>query len=133
MAKGIFLRGAALTLDETRLVVGGLSTEPDGTVRSGARGLLRVLGAENGQEQAVWRLKGPSSYLALSPDGRFLASAGRHITLWDLKTQQEVVGFDRATLTSSNTIHFSPDGKTIAVGDSHSVTLWDLGDLRTAE
>ena len=76
--------------------------------------------------------------VAFSPDGKTLASAGDGgiIIFWDLKTGESV-----ATLPVDHTdpdfniklsdpvlsIAFSPDGKTLASGDTyHNVILWDL-------
>ena len=70
--------------------------------------------------------------VALSPDGRTLASGSRDntIKLWDVQTQREI-----ATLTGHSTflwsVAFSPDGRTIASGSyNKTIKLWDVQTRR---
>jgi RNA polymerase sigma factor (sigma-70 family) len=71
--------------------------------------------------------------LALSADGKTLASGGRDfpLILWDVDARKE-----RAVLTAANgapqwvdSAAFSPDGKTLALGDfpDQIISLWDVG------
>jgi len=64
-------------------------------------------------------------YIAFSPHGRYLVSAGGHdIKVWDLKTGQTVLTFPESGTTS---IAFSPDGKSLAsAGSSQFVHIWNL-------
>jgi WD40 repeat protein len=73
--------------------------------------------------------------VALSPDGRMLASADAHSAIvWDLAsrrpTGEPIPVTENPPLTSSPDITdlaLSPDGKTLAIGDNlDRVTLWDL-------
>jgi WD40 repeat protein/DNA-binding SARP family transcriptional activator len=83
------------------------------------------LHAHSGAVQAV----------ALSPDGRLLASADAHSAIvWDLATGRPtgrpIPATENPPLTTSPDITelaLSPDGKTLAIGDDWGrVTLWDL-------
>jgi WD40 repeat protein len=85
------------------------------------------LHAHSGAVQAV----------ALSPDGRLLASADAHRALvWDLATRrptrQPIPATEEPPLTTSPDITdlaLSPDGRTLAIGDGLGrVTLWDLAN-----
>src|SRR5262249_56066506 len=65
-------------------------------------------------------------HLALSPDGRTLASAWGGPSLLEIAT-----GKPRATLIGHaravNGVAFSPDGRTLAsAGDDNTVRLWDV-------
>src|SRR4051812_44035165 len=73
-------------------------------------------------------LKGSTSRVAFSPDGKTLASAGpgKAIVLWDVAT-----GKERASLQGHQktviSVAFSPDGKKLASGsEDRTVKLWDV-------
>ncbi|MYA69013.1 S8 family serine peptidase, partial [Candidatus Poribacteria bacterium] len=88
-------------------------------------------------EDAKMRLgKGDIHHIAYSPDGTLLATAGRvGVWLYDAETYQ-AVGLLRGHTHGVSTLAFSPDGKTIATGNSlvdtwaNTVRLWDV-DTRT--
>jgi hypothetical protein len=80
---------------------------------------------------------------AFSPDGRRLAIATcAHAEVWDLHTMMSsgwedgleaafLLPFTRAFGVCSATVRFSPDGKSLAVANEGTVTLYDLTDRKT--
>ena len=88
---------------------------------------------------------GEVTAVALSPDGRILASAGEFagIRLWDLSTISPVHGTIelKSTLAASTGrvegLDFSPDGQTLAVAtgksDGEAIHLWDLSTEQLTE
>jgi RNA polymerase sigma factor (sigma-70 family) len=84
---------------------------------------------------------GEINAIALSPDGKTLASAGQdfHVKLWDIAAQKEqatlrpsgaarMAGQDvRAHRNSVNAVAFSPDGKSLASGSMDAtLKIWDV-------
>jgi WD40 repeat protein len=75
------------------------------------------------------------SCLAVSPDGRTLATTGaawhrNRIRLWDLATGKKLADFP-ANGYQLYCLAFSPDGKVLASGGADStILLWDVARLR---
>ena len=99
------------------------TSEPGAAARALARGEIEYI-----------------SGLAISPDGKMLASDGKrdHINLWDLTRRQLLRTIPNAAAGISR-VAFSPDGKTLAwggpspvPGKAHGIQFWDLAANRFA-
>ena len=78
-------------------------------------------------------LKGHTSSvdaLAVSPDGKTIASAAYDVRLWDAATGKQGL---QLPVTNASTLAFSPDGKTLAVGARDGkLTTWDVATGKPA-
>src|SRR5688572_25038294 len=83
------------------------------------------------QPRLKWSIQGKAEETfagAFNPDGKTLASAGRHgrIRLWDAAAGKNTVNLEGHTAAVLS-LAFSPDGKTLASASSdESVKLWDV-------
>ncbi len=67
--------------------------------------------------------------MAVSPDGRLLATADSHtmIRLWQVADGQQLLSWDGQCPGWTRALAFSPDGKTLISGsDDKTVKLWDV-------
>src|SRR5262249_2024081 len=111
---------------------GGIVLVPDGKmiVQGGELEPSLVLwNAVTGQPvKRFGNYEGHVTALALAPDGRTLASAGRDggIRLWDLAGGKEVRRFSDPNMWVGSLV-FSPDGRTLACGgEDRTIRLWEV-------
>ena len=75
-------------------------------------------------------LKVPAMAVAISSDGYYLATAGKHLKLWDIRNPKEITEVDTLPHDKSVllwTVDFSPDGKWLACGtENGSLKVWDI-------
>jgi WD40 repeat protein len=100
----------------------------------------RSLASLCGRTLAVWSVADGSevvrrpvgswdrTVLAVTPDGRFLATAGdgQTVQLWDTQTWQERAAFDWK-IGKPRTVAFAPDGmRAAAAGGRGKIVIWDV-------
>ncbi len=104
-------------------------TEGDDTVR--------IWDTKTGEQLRVVNTPGKLWAMAVSPDGKTLATAdhvvdGKHaVILWDAQTGGEQLKLTDASETVG-VVAFSPDGKTLAAGSGFSIDLWDIQTKQAA-
>jgi WD40 repeat protein/serine/threonine protein kinase len=100
----------AFSLDGKRLIsIGG--------------GGLKVWDAQTGRELLTIKAYGPA--VAISPDGKRLASGGSEVKVWDAQTGDEIFSLSEH-IGDVYGLAFSPDGKRLATGSTEkTVKLWD--------
>jgi WD40 repeat protein/serine/threonine protein kinase/class 3 adenylate cyclase len=75
----------------------------------------------------------PYHLAALSPDGRWVATAGNEssVRVWDATTGEPVTPCLAHSSAAAPQVCFSPDSQMLLVASSdHTVRLWDLSELR---
>ncbi len=104
------------------------AASPDPEVRRRARALIAQI--EGRQFRELRRIAAPPgsvACLALSPDGKWIATGGKErcLRLWDAETGKQVGRLTADGMGEVRCVAFTPDGKTLASGDGRVVRLWD--------
>ena len=110
------------------LLAAGCATIETGDCRGVAVETWRADGSRAGRSTIA--TDGRLSAMAVSPQGRLVATAAGDVRLWDIESGQTVgsplVGHDRVV----NRLAFSPDGRTLASSTLDDVILWDVASGR---
>jgi len=87
--------------------------------------LLWDLSSGKAEQELAWHRQWVNN-LSVSPDGRWLASAGddSRVVLWSLPQGEAVL--ELQTDSSVTGVAFSPDSRTLAVGDRYDIRLYPL-------
>jgi hypothetical protein len=94
----------------------------------GSDGIIRLWSAATGKELLSFKKDGLLLDIALSPDGRMLASAGDALILWDVTTGEQVARTKEGARWSR--VAFSPDGNVLATSFASRLSLWDAAALK---
>jgi WD40 repeat protein len=105
--------------------VNAIAFSSDGTIlASGSEDqTVKLWSVITGKEIRTIDTKDPVQAIAVSPDGKKLATSGFSLVLWDEPAGKEIRRFEDVNCRS---VLFSPDGKLIACGADDKVTLLDV-------
>src|SRR5205085_5486486 len=87
---------------------------------------IRLLDPSAGKERLSFeRHMSPVTSVAISPDGKTIASAGDCLRLWEAATGKEKIAEGNIQRVSCST--FSTDSRTLVGGSSYqTINLWDV-------
>ena len=120
---------------------GAVLVTTNGNTRSQESNIIRVWAVPSGRQsmqmlhtsdQGRWSTG--IEALAMSPDGKFLAtaSADQSARLWDMSTGREAVRLDHASTVEA--LAFSSDGRYLATGSRNStIQVWEMSSGKTVQ
>lgn len=119
---------SSITLYNSPSWINDVTVSPDQkfVAMSDEAGIISVWDANNGSKITQFSASTASVYdIEFSPDGSLLTGAGDFAYIWDIPSGKLSFKFDTGTWNWSST--FSPDGKSLAVGnDAGTLVLFDI-------
>ena len=120
--------GKSKLMAELPSYVNGLAFSPDGKRLYAAvdNHSLRCFDTSTAKE--LWKNDHWTRLLAVSPDGKVLASDTYQdgpLRLWNAETGEQIVTFNTGKKSWSRCVTFSPDSKTVGFGTNSGVQIWD--------
>ena len=116
---------AANSADGGLIAVGGWRMEPGGGGGRDVTNWFKLIESANGKEALKWEIAEQRFLkLAISPDGRAVAWGGDKVHVLDVPTQADIVS-PQSYAGRVGSLTFSPDGKTLAIGDRGKLVLWN--------
>ena len=96
---------------------------------------VQVWRVENGKRTATMNISSQAVSLAVSEDGRWLASGTyKGVYLWDTSTHEQVLKVEKGVVLG---VDFSPDASRLVYASSSMwdkvVSIWDLGTLKQVQ
>jgi len=111
-------------------IVNSLAFSPDGHSLFSGDARMRIVEWDVQTQQPVEKqLQSDNEVLsvAVSPDGKLLATGTKWITLWDLEMSQQVGVAMRGHKSNMTQMEFSPDGKFLVTANiDNTVRLWNV-------
>ncbi len=125
--------GKSKLMAELPSYVNGLAFSPDGKRLYAAvdNRSIRCFDTETAKE--VWKNDHWARHLAVSPDGKMLASdtyQGGPLRLWNGESGEKIATLDTDKRSWSRRVAFSPDSKTVGFGTNDGVQIWDIAEKK---